>query len=155
MLFKNSKNELITIIGRLTNLLNKYEKYLDIIYLFLYLTIFSVSTLSLMGFQDIVSYTIPQWDMYYYFSNIIMVFLSSGAIALLLSQRKDYGLVYIAFLALFFGLWAFLEAYILLFHSIGYGIIYRMSFNIIMTILLIARFFFIKLILKVEEVLNE
>lgn len=148
MLFKNSKNELIIIIGKLTNLLNIYEKYLDIIYLFIYLTIFSVSILSLMGFQDIVSYTIPQWNMYYYFSNIIMVFLSSGAVALLLSQRKDYGLIYITFLASFFGLWAFIQGYILIFMNVEGGVIFRMTVNIFFTIMLFFRIIFINKFIK-------
>lgn len=150
-MLSKSKTELLNIINNLFFHLKKYEKYLDIIYLFLYLIIFIDSTLLVMGYQDIFSYTMPQWDIYYYCSNILLMFLSSGAISLLLAKKRNWALIYIAIMATIYGLWALLTSYVLLTHSIGYGIIFRLSMGVLVTILLIGRFYFIDLLLKIKE----
>lgn len=138
MFFNKSKEDLIII-------LKKYEKYLDLLYLILYILIFIDAILLASGFQNNLLMTIPEWETSYLISNIMIAFLSAGAITLILIQRRKAAYIYSGLLITFFAIWTFLEAYMLLFHLNNNEILFRMSFNLFITIMLVFRNKFIEL----------
>jgi hypothetical protein len=109
---------------------------------------FIIAVLLSLGYQDIVNAIMPSWDLSYLISNLIIAILSIVAVYLTIAKKRVIAFYYVSALALFFVAWTLLEAYILLFHHIQGGIIFRMSFNTFISIMLIFRIWFINLAIK-------
>jgi len=128
--------------------LGEYVNLVDRLYLILYIIILVDAILLSLGYQDVILTTVPQFDISYIISNIIIAVVSFVAIILILLRKRSLAYFYANFLAIFFAMWTIIEGYVLLFNTIEGGIIFRMSFNIFITVMLFFRTKFLNIDIK-------
>jgi len=78
---------------------------LDIQYILYYVLIMVISLFLLLGFQNIVYNTIPQWNVWYFALDFIILIMSFVSIIFIIFRKRDYDFKFqIWFFAIFISL---------------------------------------------------
>lgn len=131
--------------------LNRGWKILvDKFYLIIYGTIFIISLLMAFGIQNVTMITLPEWNTVYTLVNIAISAMSLMAIVQVVYGIRWHTFEFIIFLLILLVSLAVIESFLLLIFPQDYTsmlihseIVYRLSFNIFMSIMIGFRILFI------------
>jgi len=131
--------------------LAEIEKFIEITdyeYMIFYSIIFVVFSLVSLGFQNITLETIPKWDGFYLVLNSLIPLLAIANIYLIAAKKRISEFNFTVSIFLVFLSVTIIQTIMLLFFTIEGGIIFRISFGILGTIIILLRVFYLKLFIR-------